>query len=152
MSPSVLPRVRGRSIRPRRYEYSVDGGSTWVLPAATWPNRYECNQLPAAAGWTLVEGRTGYESVSNGILRFNDTSTASGTKAKYARSWSVNSSVGATVLARMYCARAGTTSATTSMSPIPPQRGAVPQGQRDRGLYQYNALIPGIRIPGTCTA
>ena len=55
----------------------------------------------------LFRSKTGYESVSNGILRINDPSTASGSKVKYGKNWSVNPAVGGTILARMRCLSGG---------------------------------------------
>lgn len=90
-----------------RYVYSVDGGNTWIGDETNWTSRYECDQLPLDAGWSLYEGILGYESVSDGILRIHDTGTSGGQKIKYSRNWSVNSGVGATVLARMRCLSGG---------------------------------------------
>jgi hypothetical protein len=89
------------------YVYSVDGGDSWKLPTTGWPIKYDCNQKPVTAGWTLLEGGESANvivSVSGGILHIEDKSTAGGTKVKYAKNWNVNPSVGATVLARMKCA------------------------------------------------
>ncbi len=100
-----------------QYQYSKDGGATWVAAVVNWgTNKYECNNLPTQAGWTKVEGNSTYNPASivnapppdpNKYLRINDTSTASGDKIKYAKSWTVSPSVGATVVARMRCASGG---------------------------------------------
>jgi hypothetical protein len=89
------------------YSYSVDGGTTWISRQDNWPNRYECDALPLNAGWILTEGKTGYESVANGILRLNDTGTNWGDKVRYGRNWNANPNVGVTVLARMRCLSGG---------------------------------------------
>jgi hypothetical protein len=125
------------------YLYSVDGGSTWVSPQMSWPNRYECDQLPAQAGWTMVEGRFGYESISAGILRINDTGTQSGQKVKYAKSWNVNPSVGATVLARMRCASGGHFYAcNVSLSDSLHSESLYLKGNGMIGLAGYGSLVP----------
>ena len=91
-----------------RYSYSVDAGTTWVTLATDWSERYECDVLPLEAGWYLAEGKLGYESVSNGVLRINDTGTNWGDKVKYGKDWTVDDpAVGATVLARMRCPSGG---------------------------------------------
>ncbi len=126
-----------------RFLYSTDGGANWIAPTVTWPNRYECDQLPLAAGWTLAEGHTGYESIVSGTLRIHDTSTNSGDKVKYTRSWSASPSVGATVLARMRCASGGHYFASNL---------GVSDGQHSEtlylrangilGLYNSNLIVP----------
>jgi hypothetical protein len=106
---SVTVTTTGQPLDPAtaRYQYSTDGGQTWIAPVVNWDGRYECDKLPWQDGWTVVEGQTGYESVNNGILSINDNSTAGGTKVKYARPWNVDPSVGATVEARMQCLSGG---------------------------------------------
>ena len=67
--------------------------------------RYECDEMPTAADpvWQVTEGSETWASVSNGILRINDTGTSSGNKIKWRRSLDATNSYGTTVLARAKC-------------------------------------------------
>ena len=112
-TPDVEVRVSssGAAIDPATasYRYRTDGGLTWTGYEVDWDGRYECNVLPEQAGWAKVEGNLGSEaiSVSDGLLCINDTSTASGSKVKFARNWIVDPRVGATAEARMQCTAGG---------------------------------------------
>ncbi len=90
-----------------QYVYSIDSGRTWSKPTDKWAYQYECDVLPAEAGWVKSEGRTGYESIQDGYLRIHDTGTQWGDKIKYTRQIKVDSSVGFTVVARMRCLAGG---------------------------------------------
>ncbi|MHC4442259.1 MAG: LVIVD repeat-containing protein [Planctomycetota bacterium] len=67
--------------------------------------RYECDDMPTAAdpAWQVFEGSEVWASVTDGILRINDTGTASGDKIKLWRNWNATNSYGATVLVRAKC-------------------------------------------------
>lgn len=71
----------------------------------SWDLQYSGDALPTVASpaWKLFEGTAVWASVSNGVLRVNDTGTVSGDKVKWARRWDATSSRGATVLARARC-------------------------------------------------
>ena len=122
-----------------RYVYSVDGGNTWIGAQTNWAWRYECDQLPLDAGWSQYEGILGYESVSDGILRIHDTGTSGGQKIKYARNWTVDSGVGATVLARMRCASGGDTYANNL---------TLADAQHSEELYLKGDGVLGLRQSG----
>ncbi|MBI4580126.1 MAG: hypothetical protein HY718_10520 [Planctomycetes bacterium] len=93
-----------------RAYWSVDGGATWDSSGGSlWDVQYEADSLPSAAlpAWTVPEGSESWASVNAGLLRINDTSTEWNSKVKWARSWAMSPSVGATVVARARCAAIG---------------------------------------------
>ncbi len=106
---TITVATTGRPLDPAtaRYQYSTDGGQSWITPAVNWEGRYECSKYPWEDGWAVVEGHTGYESVNNGILTINDNSADGNTKVKYARFWNADAEAGATVEARMQCLSGG---------------------------------------------
>ena len=85
-------------------------------PPGNWKNfsprqtsfdlQFEGNALPTAStpAWTLYEGTETWASVSNGVLRVNDTGTVSNDKIKWIRNWDATSSRGGTVMVRARCA------------------------------------------------
>ncbi len=90
--------------------WSTDGGTTWSQSGGMlWDGQYEADVLPSAAlpPWSVTEGNESLGSVSAGILHVSDTSTASGSKVKWARSWNASASTGTTVLARARCTAVG---------------------------------------------
>lgn len=93
-----------------RVLWSSDGGTTWNQAGGVlWNVQYEANELPSAASpsWSVPEGSESLGSVDAGVLHVSDTSTASGSKVKWARSWNASASVGTTVLARVRCTAVG---------------------------------------------
>ncbi len=93
-----------------RVLWSKDGGLTWSASgAAFWQTQYTGDLLPSAAApsWSVPEGSEVWASVSGGLLRVNDTSTAGNTKVKWARSWNASPAVGTTLLTRARCASVG---------------------------------------------
>jgi len=90
--------------------WSTDGGETWDSSGGPlWDVQYEANELPTAASpsWTEPEGNNVNDWIDAGILHVEDTSTAGGSKVKWARSWNVSPSTGATLFTRMKCNSAG---------------------------------------------
>ncbi|MHC4675676.1 MAG: LVIVD repeat-containing protein [Planctomycetota bacterium] len=93
-----------------RVYWSTDDGESWSESGgALWDCLYEADELPTAAvpPWTEPEGNNVNSWISSGILHVEDTSTAGGTKVKWARSWGASPSTGATLLARVKCNSAG---------------------------------------------
>ena len=93
-----------------RVHWSNDGGANWNSSGgAQWNGAYEGGALPSvsAPAWFAAEGSETYASVSAGVLRVNDTSTAGNTKLKYERLWRASPAIGMTVIARARCAAAG---------------------------------------------
>lgn len=87
----------------------TEGPAKWsgFTPSeASWDTQYEADALPTASTptWTVFEGSTSWASVSGGVLRINDTGTASGEKVKFSRNWDATNCRGGTVLVRARCA------------------------------------------------
>jgi hypothetical protein len=85
------------------------GPGTWSgisTGEAPWDTQYTADVLPsvAAPAWKLLEGSEAWASVANGVLRVNDTGTATGDKVKWGRNWDVTNTRGGTVLVRARCA------------------------------------------------
>lgn len=102
--------LSGINPQSARVHWSTDGGTTWNSSGgAPWEAAYEAAALPSVSNpaWSVAEGSEGLGSVSRGVLRVNDTSTASGSKVKWSRSWGASSTTGATVVARARCASVG---------------------------------------------
>ncbi len=72
---------------------------------ADWDSQYTGDVLPTLAtpAFKLLEGSESWASVSGGVLRVNDTGTASGDKLRWWRNWDVTDSRGGTVLVRVRC-------------------------------------------------
>ncbi len=90
-----------------KVQWSTDGGQTWE--PSGWDCRYEADAIPGTSNptWYAAEGSETWGSVADGALRVNDTSTASGTKIKWARDWGASPSIGTTIMARARCASTG---------------------------------------------
>ncbi len=101
--------TEGEPLIPAETGYSIsrDGGLSWMTVPTSWTARYECDALPLNSEWFLAEGQTGYESIINGVLHINDNGTSPGQKVKYARNWTVQAGIGATVVARIRCLSGG---------------------------------------------
>ncbi len=102
--------LSGLATNTARVHWSNDGGRTWQSSGgALWNGGYDGDKLPAAASpaWHPVEGSEMYASVTNGLLRILDNSTAGNTKLKYERLWRASPADGATLVARARCAAAG---------------------------------------------
>jgi hypothetical protein len=93
-----------------RVHWSSDGGTSWQSSGGVlWNGQYEAAALPSASApaWHAVEGSGSIATVSGGVLRILDNSTAGNTKVKFERLWRASPATGATVLARVRCASAG---------------------------------------------
>jgi hypothetical protein len=102
--------LSGLATNTARVHWSTDGGVTWQSSGGVlWNGQYEADALPDAStpAWHPIEGSNSLSSVSNGLLRILDHSTAANTKVKYERLWRASPASGATVLARVRCAAAG---------------------------------------------
>ncbi|UCD28003.1 MAG: hypothetical protein JSV03_13020 [Planctomycetota bacterium] len=73
---------------------------------ASWDTQYEGNALPTAADlpWQVFEGSQTWAGTLGGVLRVNDTGTASGDKIKWWRNWEATNTHGTTVTVRARCA------------------------------------------------
>lgn len=102
--------LSGLATDTARVHWSSDGGLTWESSGGVlWNGRYEGDALPSTSipAWYPVEGSESLASITSGLLRVLDASTAANTKLKYERLWRASPATGATVLARVRCASAG---------------------------------------------
>jgi len=72
----------------------------------SWDLQFDGDALPTMSkpAWRLYEGTETWASVSNGVLRVNDTGTVTNDKVKWTRNWDATNSRGATVIVRARCA------------------------------------------------
>jgi len=79
--------------------------SAFSLSEPSWDLTYNGDAMPSLASpaWPVLEGSEVWGSVSNGVLRINDTGTVSGDKVKWSHNWDATNTRGATVVVRARC-------------------------------------------------
>lgn len=76
------------------------------LGEASWDTQYEADALPTASAptWQVLEGAESWAGAADGVLRINDTGTATGERIRWWRNWDGTYTRGGTVLFRARCA------------------------------------------------
>ncbi|MBI4581070.1 MAG: hypothetical protein HY718_15305, partial [Planctomycetes bacterium] len=102
--------TRGGIFSLEVFNHDVDdtGPSSWSrcsLGEAAWDTQYDGDLLPTAASpaWKVLNGSESWASASGGVLRINDTGTATNDRIRWWRNWDATNVRGATVLVRARC-------------------------------------------------